>query len=163
MILLLLCVLWLVEMYNRWKFVAYAPYKDMLWICAQQCKKITLNKLMQLMEHSMDMFSVSMILFPTRTILNGEIIPTYVMGTSLNKAIKDDSFVPMDFSPNRIIKQDNPLHSQTPMFWGHHPVMIFVRWWKLWPLTLWPCSKMSCLFKRKQGQVFITWRSKWGK
>jgi len=30
MILLLLCVLWLVEMYNRWKFVAYASYKDML-------------------------------------------------------------------------------------------------------------------------------------
>ena len=31
------------------------------------------------------------------------------------------------FSPNRIIKQDNPLHSQTPMLWGCHPLMIFVR------------------------------------
>jgi hypothetical protein len=63
------------------------------------------------MKDSMDNFSISMILFPTRTILDGEIIPTYVMGTSLNKAIKDDSSIPMDFSPNRIIKQDNPLHS----------------------------------------------------
>jgi hypothetical protein len=33
----------------------------------------------------------------------------------------------MDFSPNRIIKQDNLLHSQTPMLWGRHPMMIFVR------------------------------------
>jgi hypothetical protein len=82
---------------------------------------------MQLMEHSMDSLSVSMIRFPTRTILDGEIIPTYVMGTNLNKAIKADSSIPMDFSPNRIIKQDNPLHSQTLMLWGHHPVMIFVR------------------------------------
>src|SRR3990172_525503 len=99
----------------------------MLQICAQQCKKIILNKLMQLMEHSMDNLSVSMILFPTRTILDGEIIPTYGMGTSLNKAIKADNSIPMDFSPNRIIKQDNPLHSQTPMLWGRHPMMIFVR------------------------------------
>jgi hypothetical protein len=53
---------------------------------------------MQLMEHSMDNLSVSMILFPTRTILDGEIIPTYGMGTSLNKAIKADNSIPMDFS-----------------------------------------------------------------
>jgi hypothetical protein len=33
----------------------------------------------------------------------------------------------MDFSPNRIIKQDNLLHSQTPMLWGRHPVTIFMR------------------------------------
>jgi len=79
------------------------------------------------MEHSMDNLSVSMILFPTRTILDGEIIPTYAMGTHLNKAIKADNSIPMDFSPNRIIKQDNPIHSQTPMLWGRHPVMIFVR------------------------------------
>jgi len=25
-------------MYSRWKFVAYAPYKDIPQICAQQCK-----------------------------------------------------------------------------------------------------------------------------
>jgi hypothetical protein len=71
---------------------------------------------------SMDNISISMILFPTRTILDGEIIPTYGMGTSLNKAIKADNSI-----PNRIIKQDNPLHLQTPMLWGRHPVMIFVR------------------------------------
>jgi hypothetical protein len=70
---------------------------------------------MQLMEHLMDNLSVNMIPFPTHTILNGEIIPTYCMGTRLNKAIKADSSIPMDFSPNKIIKQDNPLHSQTPM------------------------------------------------
>jgi len=75
----------------------------------------------------MDNLSVSMILFPTRTILDREIIPTYAMGTHLNKAIKADSSIPLDFNPNRIIKQDNPLHSQTPMLWGRHPVMIFVR------------------------------------
>ena len=44
-----------------------------------------------------------------------------------NKAIKADSSIPMDFSPNRIIKQDNPLHSQTLMLWGRHPMMIFMR------------------------------------
>jgi hypothetical protein len=33
----------------------------------------------------------------------------------------------MDFNPNRIIKRDSPLHSQTPMLWGRHPMMIFVR------------------------------------
>jgi hypothetical protein len=82
---------------------------------------------MQLMEDSMDNLSVSMILFPTCTILDGEIIPTYGMGTSLNKAIKADNSIPMDFSPNRIIKQDNPLQSQTPMLWDCHLVMIFVR------------------------------------
>jgi hypothetical protein len=60
-----------------------------------------------------------MIPFPTRTILDGEIIQTYVMGTHLNKAIKADNSIPMDLSPNKIIK--------------------------------------------KQGQVFTTWRSKWGK
>ena len=124
MILLLLCVLWLVEMCNRWKFVAYAPYKDMLRICAQQCKKITLNKLMQLMEHSTDSPSVNMIPFPTRTIPDGEIIPTYATATHPHKAIKPDSSIPMDFNPNRIIKQDNLLHSQTPMLWGRHPMMI---------------------------------------
>jgi hypothetical protein len=82
---------------------------------------------MQLMEDSTDSPSVNMIPFPTRTIPDGEIIHIYVMGTHLNKAIKADSSIPMDFSPNRIIKQDNPLHSQTPMLWGRHPVMIFVR------------------------------------
>ena len=75
----------------------------------------------------MDNLSVSMILFPTRIILDGEIIPTYAMGTHLNKAIKANSSIPMDFNPNRIIKRNNPLHSQTPMLWGHHPVMILVR------------------------------------
>jgi hypothetical protein len=70
---------------------------------------------------------VNMIPFPTRTIPDGEIIQTYAMGTHLNKAIKADSSIPMDFNSNRIIKRDNPLHSQTPMLWGCHPVMIFVR------------------------------------
>ena len=70
---------------------------------------------------------LSMILFLTCTILDGEIILTYGMGTDLNKAIKADNSIPMDFSPNRIIKQDNPLHSQTLMLWGRHPMMIFVR------------------------------------
>jgi hypothetical protein len=79
----------------------------MVQIYARQCKKITLNKLVQLMEHSMDSLNVSMIPFPTRTIPDGEIIPTYVMGTRLNKATKADSSIPMDFSPNRIIKQDS--------------------------------------------------------
>jgi hypothetical protein len=69
----------------------------------------------------------SIFLFPTRAILDGEIIPTYGMGISLNKAIKDDNSIPMDFTPNRIIKQDSPLYSQTPMLWGRHPIMIFVR------------------------------------
>jgi len=68
-----------------------------------------------------------MIPFPTRTILDGEIIQTYDMGTHLKKAINADNSIPMDFNPNRIIKQDSPLHSQTPMLWGRHPVMIFVR------------------------------------
>jgi hypothetical protein len=72
----------------------------------------------------MDTPSVSMIPFPTRTIPNGEIIQTYTMGTRLNKAIKADSS--MDFSPNRIIKRDSPLHLQTLMLWGHR-VMIFMR------------------------------------
>jgi hypothetical protein len=36
-------------------------------------------------------------------------------------------FHPHDFNPNRIINQDNPFHSQTPMLWGRHPMMIFVR------------------------------------
>ena len=74
----------------------------------------------------MDSLSVNMIPFPTRTILDGEIIQTYAMGTRLNKAIKADSSVPMDFSPNRIIKRDSPLQSQVPMLWDHR-VMIFVR------------------------------------
>jgi hypothetical protein len=79
------------------------------------------------MEDSTDSPNINMIPFPTRTILDGEIIPTYGMGTSLNKAIKADNSILIDFNPNRIIKQDNPLHLQTPMLWGHHPMMIFVR------------------------------------
>jgi hypothetical protein len=79
------------------------------------------------MEHSTDNPSITMIPFPTCTIPDGEIIPTYAMGTHLNKAIEADSSIPMNFNPNRIIKQDNPLHLQTPMLWGHHPMMIFVR------------------------------------
>ena len=70
---------------------------------------------MQFMEHSTDNPNVNMIPFPTRTILDGEIIPTYGMGTNLNKGIKADNSIPMDFSPNKIIKQDNPLHLQTLM------------------------------------------------
>ena len=62
--------------------------------------------------------------FPTCTILDGEIIHNYTVETSLNKAIKADNS--MDFSPNRIIKRDSPLHSQIPMLWGHQ-VMIFMR------------------------------------
>jgi len=79
------------------------------------------------MEDSTDSPSVNMIPFATHTILDGEIIQTYAMGTHLNKAVKVESSIPMDFSPNRIIKQDNPLHSQTLMLWGRHLVMIFVR------------------------------------
>jgi hypothetical protein len=56
------------------------------------------------MEHSTDSPSVNMIPFPTYTILDGEIIPTYAMETHVNKAIKADSSIPMDFNPNRIIK-----------------------------------------------------------
>jgi hypothetical protein len=82
---------------------------------------------MQLMEDSTDNPSVNMIPFPTRTISDGEIIPTYAMGTHLNKAIKADSSILIDFSPSRIIKRDSPLHSQTPMLWVRHRVMIFVR------------------------------------
>jgi hypothetical protein len=78
------------------------------------------------MEHSMDNPIESIILFPKHTIPDGEIIQTYAIGTYLNKAIKADSSIPMDFSPNRIIKRGNPLHSQTPMLWGHL-VMIFMR------------------------------------
>jgi hypothetical protein len=76
-----------------------------------------LNRFMQLMEDSTDSPSVNIIPFPTRTILDGEIIQTYAMGTHLTKAIKADSSIPMDFNPNRIIKRDTPLHSQTPMLW----------------------------------------------
>jgi len=75
----------------------------------------------------MDNPSINMIPFPTCTIPDREIIPTYATVTHPNKAIKADSSIPMDFSPNKIIKQDNPLHSQTPMLWGHHPMMIFMR------------------------------------
>jgi len=53
---------------------------------------------MQLMEHLMDNLSVSIIPFPTHTILDGKNISTYVMGTGLNKAIKADSSIPMDLS-----------------------------------------------------------------
>jgi len=63
----------------------------------------------------MDNPSINMILFLTRTIPDGEIIKTYAMGTRLNKAIKVDSSIPMDFSPNIIIKRDSPLHSEIPM------------------------------------------------
>ena len=57
----------------------------------------------------MDNLSVSMILFPTRTILDGEIIPTYGMGTSLNKAIKADNSIPMDFSaPTELSSKTTP-------------------------------------------------------
>jgi hypothetical protein len=56
------------------------------------------------MEDSTDSPIINMIPFPTRTIPDGEIIPTYVMGTSLNKAIKADSSILMDFNPYRIIK-----------------------------------------------------------
>jgi hypothetical protein len=45
--------------------------------------------------------------FPTRIILDGEIILTYGIAISLNKAIKADNSIPMDFNPNKIIKQDN--------------------------------------------------------
>ena len=83
---------------------------------------------MQLMEDSTDNPSVNMIPFPTRTIPDGEIIQTYAMGTHLNKAIKTDSSIHIDFNPNRIINRDSPLHSQTPMLWGRHPMMIFMRW-----------------------------------
>jgi len=67
------------------------------------------------MEDSTNSPSVNMIPFPTRTILDGEIIQTYIMGTHLNKAIKADNSIPMDFNPNGIIKRDSPLNSQTPM------------------------------------------------
>jgi hypothetical protein len=67
----------------------------------------------------MDNPSISMILFLTRTIPDGEIIKTYAMGTRLNKAIKVDSSIPMDFNPNRLIKRDSPLHSEFLMLWGH--------------------------------------------
>jgi hypothetical protein len=78
---------------------------------------------MQLIEHSMDNLNVSMILFPIRTILDGEIIPTYIMGTRLNKAIKANS--PMDFSPNRIIKRDKMSclnRKQGPAFINSHVI-----------------------------------------
>jgi hypothetical protein len=52
----------------------------------------------------MDIPNISMIFFLTRTVLDGEIIRTYIMGTRLNKAIKADSSIHVDFSPNRIIK-----------------------------------------------------------
>jgi hypothetical protein len=107
------------------------------------------------MEHSMDNLSVSMILFPTRTILNGEIIRTYAMGTRLNKAIKADSSIPMDFSPNRIIKQYSPpafTNSNVMGLWSAdlHEMM------KTSASNTVTLNKMSCLFNKKQGQVFIT-------
>ena len=57
----------------------------------------------------MDNLSVSMIPFLTHAIPDGEIIPTYAMGTRLNKVIQADTSIPIDFSPNRIIKRNNPL------------------------------------------------------
>jgi hypothetical protein len=82
---------------------------------------------MQLMEDSTDSPSINMIPFQTRTIPDGVIIQTYAMGTRLNKAIKSDISILMDFSPIRIIKRDSPVHSQTPMLWVCHRVMIFMR------------------------------------
>jgi hypothetical protein len=82
---------------------------------------------MQLMKDSTDSPRVNMIHFPTRTIPDGDIIQMYAIRTHLNKGIKADSSIPMDFNPNRIIKRDSPLNSQTPMLWGRHPMMIFVR------------------------------------
>jgi len=70
------------------------------------------------MEHSMGSPNVSMIHFLIRTIPDGEIIRTYAMRTHLNKTIKVDSSIPMDFSPNIIIKWDSLLHLQIPMFLG---------------------------------------------
>ena len=70
------------------------------------------------MEHSMGSPNVSMIPFLICTIPDGEIIRTYAMRTHLNKAIKADSSIPMDFSPNIIIKWDSLLHLQIPMFLG---------------------------------------------
>jgi hypothetical protein len=80
---------------------------------------------MQLMEHSMDSLSVSMIIFPTRTILDGEIIPTYGMGTSLNKVIKAGNSIPMDFSPNRIISKTTPSIHKLQCLAGLLPQPVF--------------------------------------
>jgi len=63
------------------------------------------------MEDSTNNPDINMIPFPIHTTPDGEIIQTYAMGTRLNKVIKVDSSIPMDFSPNRIIKRDNTLHS----------------------------------------------------
>ena len=64
---------------------------------------------MRLMEHSMDNPSVSMIIFLTHIILDGEIIPNYDTETHLNKVIKANSSIPMDFSPPiRIIRRQPP-------------------------------------------------------
>ena len=90
-----------------------------------------------------------MIPFPTRIILDGEIIPIYATTTHPNKAIQADSSIHMDVSPNKIIKQDNPLHSQTPMLWGRHPMMIFVRWWKLWLLILFTLQQNVMSFQQE--------------
>jgi hypothetical protein len=60
------------------------------------------------MEYSMDNLSISMILFPTHTIPDGEIIPTCAMGTHLNKAIKADSSIPMDSAPRELSSKTTP-------------------------------------------------------
>jgi hypothetical protein len=125
MILLLLCVFWLVEMYNKWKFVAYARYKTILWICAQQCKKTTLNKLIQLMEHSMASPSINMILLLTRTILDGEITRTYTMGTYLNKTIKADSSTPWMLAPIELSSEIAPCIYKFQLYG-------IIKWWSLW-------------------------------
>jgi hypothetical protein len=78
------------------------------------------------MEDSTDNPNINMIPFPTHTIPDGEIIQTYAMGTHLNKAIKADSSIPM-ISAQKNYQVRQPLHSQTPMLWGCHPLMIFVR------------------------------------
>jgi len=110
---------------------------------------------MQLMEYAMASPNINMISFLTRTILDGEITQTYAMRTHLNKVIKADNSTLMDLIPIKIIKRDNPLNLQILILWGLR-VMIFVRWWKPKLLTQWLYNKMSCLFNRKQGQVFTT-------
>jgi len=56
----------------------------------------------------MDIPRVNMILFPTRTILDGEIIPTYIMGTRLNKAIKADIPSPWISAPTKLSSKTTP-------------------------------------------------------
>ena len=53
--------------------------------------------------------------------------PNLCYGNPPQQGNQGRQFHPYGFSPKRIIKQDNPLHSQTPMLWGRHRVMIFMR------------------------------------